>query len=84
MKLNTNAFALAAASAVAVVWVACSILVALVPDMSMNMTGYMIHADFGAMQWNMNFGGFVAGLFMWSIFAGVTAWLIATVYNKLS
>ncbi|MEX1198276.1 MAG: DUF5676 family membrane protein [Pseudohongiellaceae bacterium] len=84
MKLNANALALATASAVAVVWVVCSILVALSPGMSMNMTGYMVHTDFGAMQWNMNLGGFVAGLFMWSIFAGVTAWLIAALYNKLS
>ncbi|MEX0943545.1 MAG: DUF5676 family membrane protein [Pseudomonadales bacterium] len=84
MKLNANALALAVTSVVAVVWVVCSIIVALLPSLSMNMTGYMMHSDFSAMQWSMSLGGFVAGLVMWSIFAGAIAWLIATLYNRFS
>jgi len=84
MKLNANALALAVASSVAAVWVVCSIIVALMPGMSMHMTGYMMHSDFSGMQWSMNPAGFLVGLVIWSVFAGVIVWLIASLYNKFS
>jgi hypothetical protein len=84
MKLNANALALASAAAVALVWVVCSLIVILIPGIAMNMSGYMMHSDFGNMQWTMNLTGFVGGLVIWSVFSGVLAWFIATIYNKLS
>ena len=84
MKLNATTFALATTIAVAILWTVCSLIVVLVPGMSMNMSGYMMHADFTEMQWNMTFTGFLFGLVLWSLSAGLLAWIIALVYNKLS
>ncbi|GAB5500944.1 MAG: hypothetical protein PsegKO_32550 [Pseudohongiellaceae bacterium] len=83
MKLDAVKFGLAAAYAVIIVWVFCTILVVLLPGMSMSMGGYMMHADFSGMAWQMGMTGFIAGLILWAVTAGVFAWLLATIYNKL-
>lgn len=82
MKLQPNALALSSAVTFAVIWVLCSLLVALLPGMMMDMTGDMIHADMNQMSWSMNFGGFVVGLVIWSLLASATGWLIAIFYNR--
>ena len=83
MKLNANALALSAAITTAILWVLCSLLVWTMPGMSMHMSGYMMHTEFTDMQWQMHFTGFVAGLVIWSVCAGISAWLIAFFYNRL-
>lgn len=83
MKIDSAKFGLAAASAVALIWIFCSLLVALLPGMSMSMSGYMMHADLSGMSWQMGFAGFLFGLILWSISAGVFASLMGTIYNKL-
>lgn len=84
MKLQPGALALSSAVTFAVIWIVCSLLVTLLPGMMMGMTGDMIHADMDQMSWSMNFGGFVVGLVIWSLLAGVTGWLIAIFYNRFS
>ena len=84
MKLNANALAIAAATTTAVLWILCSLIVVLLPEMSMNMSGYMMHTDFADMQWSMNVTGFIVGLIVWSLFVGVAAWLLSVFYNKFS
>ena len=84
MKLNAIKFGLAAAYAVAIIWVFCSLLVVMLPGMSMNMGGYMMHSDFSGMSWHMGVAGFVLGLILWSLTAGIFAWLMAAIYNALS
>jgi len=84
MKLNTNSLAMAAAVTTALLWIICSLIVVLIPDMSMNISGYMMHSDFTDMQWSMNFKGFIVGLIIWSVAAGATGWLLAMFYNKFS
>ena len=44
----------------------------------------MIHANLEAIHWTLTFGGFVTGLVARSVFAAVTAWLIAAFYNRLA
>lgn len=83
MKLNAINFGLAAAYAVAIIWVFCSLLVVMLPGMSMNMGGYMMHSDFSGMGWHMGITGFVLGLVLWVLTAGIFAWLMATIYNRL-
>ena len=83
MRLEANKLALAASFATAIIWLICSLIVVLIPEMSMNVSGYMMHSDFSAMQWQMNFSGFLVGLILWSAVAGIAAWLIAAIYNKL-
>lgn len=83
MKLNAVKFGLAAAYTVTIIWVICSVLVVMFPGMSMSMGGYMMHADFSGMAWQMGIVGFVAGLILWAAIAGVFAWLLASIYNKM-
>ncbi len=82
MKLNALALALAATATTVVLWIFCSLMVVLVPDMSMTMSSHMMHSDFTDMQWSMNLTGFIVGLIVWSLIAGITAWLVAVFYNK--
>ena len=82
MKLDSLKFGLAAAYAVAIVWVICSLLVLLLPGTSMNMGGYMMHADFTGMNWHMGLTGFFLGLVLWALIAGIFASLMAAIYNK--
>ena len=84
MKLNASAMGMAFAIVTAILWIVCSLIVVLLPHMSMNMSGNMMHADFSNMQWNMNIYGFISGLIIWSVIAGISGWLAVTVYNRLA
>ena len=81
-KLDPKALALASAATSTVLWIVCSILVALLPGMMMNMTGDMVHTNMGQMSWSLNFVGFSVGLLVWAALFGVTGWLIAVFYNR--
>ena len=83
MKLDAGKFGLAAAAALALIWIICSIIVLLLPGTAMMAGGSMMHADFGATNWNLHFAGFLAGLVLWPLTAGLTAWLSASIYNRL-
>lgn len=82
MKLNANALALAVGAATAIIWIFCSLIVGLMPVMSMTINSHMMHSDFTNMQWSLDFSGLTIGLVVWSLIAGVTAWLVAMFYNK--
>lgn len=84
MKINSLNFALASAITAAMVWLGCSFLVWMMPGAMMNTTGSMVHMDMNRIGWMLSPMGFVWGLMVWSIFAGVFAWLLATVYNLLN
>jgi hypothetical protein len=84
MKIDAAKFGLACAITFAVLWVVCSLLVMVMPNGMMQMSGHMIHGDVsGFMSWNMNMHGVLMGLIGWSISAGISGWLIAVIYNKL-
>lgn len=83
MKLDAEKFALATALAFALLWIVCASAVGLLPEMMMQVTGHMVHMDASAMQWHISVGGFFLGMLAWSFFGGITAWLIAFIYNLL-
>ena len=83
MKIDATKFGLATAIVFAVFWVICSTLVATMPIGMMQMSGHMVHADFGQMSWHLGWTGLIFGLVAWPVIAGATAWLIAAVYNRL-
>lgn len=83
MKLNATKLGLAAACAVSIIWLICSLVVMMSPDMSMTMSGYMMHADFNGMAWHLGFTGFLFGGILWAVSAGVLAGLGAAIYNRL-
>jgi len=83
MKTDATKMGLAVASAFAVIWVICSVLVWVMPDLMMQMSGHMVHSDLSGMGWQMNGQGVFIGLLAWSATAGFIAWLAAAIYNKL-
>ena len=83
MKLDVIKFGLASAYAISIVWIVGSLLVLLLPSMSMSMGGYMMHADFSGTNWHMGIAGFLFWLFLWAFSAGVFASLMAAIYNRL-
>jgi hypothetical protein len=83
MKLSAIKLGYAAAFAFAILWIICSLMVWLMPAMMLNMTGNMMHTDWSQMGWHMSLGGMLLGLIGWSVVAGISGWLLATIYNKL-
>lgn len=83
MKIDALKFGLAASIIFAAAWVICSLFVISMPTAMMQMSGHMVHADFGQMSWNLGWIGFVYGLVAWSVVAGIMGSGIAAVYNRL-
>lgn len=84
MKINPLNLALASAITAAVGWIICSLLVWMMPGPMMMTTDNMMHMEMSRLGWRLSPMGFVWGLVVWSLFAGIFAWLLATVYNLLS
>lgn len=84
MKINTVNFAIASALTAAALWIICSLFVWMMPGGMMNLTTSMIHAELGRSGWTISAAGVVWGLIAWSLFAGIFAWLLATIYNMLT
>lgn len=84
MKINPLNFALASAITAAVVWIICSILIWMMPGAMMNMTTNLFHMEMGKTGFVLSPIGVVWGLIGWSLFAGIFAWILASVYNLLT
>lgn len=84
MNVNATTISMATAMGFAIVWLICSLLVWLFPAAMMAMSGHMVHTDLVEVSWHLSFGGFLIGLLAWSLSAGFTAWLVASIYNKIS
>lgn len=83
MNINANKFAISTALTFSIFWVVCSLVVMQMPGLSMQASGYMVHSNMANLEWEMSFSGIFYGLLLWSVISGVTAWLLATIYNKL-
>ncbi len=83
MKIDSPKLAVATAIVFAVAWVICSLFVMSMPAAMMQVSGHMVHADFGPVGWQLSLAGFVYGLVAWSLGAGLLAGAIAIVYNRL-
>lgn len=83
MTLNANKLFLATAVVFAILWIICSALVAVIPDMMLTATGYMVHVEFETFRWSLTGVGFAGGLVLWALVPGITVWLVAAAYNRL-
>jgi hypothetical protein len=83
MVLDAKRLALACAMATAILWFICSASVVMMPALSLEVTGHLVHADLSGTSWSLTWGGFLIGLVTWTLTAAVSAWLIAWVYNRL-
>jgi hypothetical protein len=66
-----------------VLFTICALAVALVPDRTTALGGYLIHMDLSGMTRSMTFGRFVGGLVIWTLGTGVTFAGVAAIYNRL-
>ena len=83
MKLHACNFAISASLTSAIVWVICSLLVLYLPQVTMMLSGDMMHMDTQEMMWSLTLSGFIKGLILWSVTVGVSAWIFAVIYNRL-
>lgn len=83
MDIAPVKFGLAVALATAILWIICSALVFIWPDMMMFMSGHMVHMDIASLGWHLTLGGVLLGLLGWSLSAGIFGWLLACIYNSL-
>lgn len=84
MKLNIRAFAIAMTIAAAILYVACSLFVGVLPDAAMSLAGYILHMDLSGVMRRFSVGGFIVGLLAVSIGWGILSLIFASVYNSLT
>jgi hypothetical protein len=84
MKINPLYFGLSSAITSAILWILCSLIVFLMPNPMMNMSGHMVHANLNNMNWTFTFTGVLTGLIAWSLFAGIFGWILAFTYDLLA
>lgn len=83
MKINSSKMGFSCAIAFSVAWVLCSLMVVMMPNIMLFITGGMVHVDLSSLEWEMKLSTVVIGLIGWSLSAGCLGWLISTLYNKI-
>ncbi len=85
MKLNAVKLANAVAVTILILYVACTIFVAVAPEFSMNILAGAMHLPDAATTLGtveVTVGGFLLGLIPLIIYGYVAAYLVATLYNR--
>lgn len=84
-QINKNGFALAAGGVMGGFYVFCAAFVALWPEFSLQLFGWLVHlvnVEKFASDMAITFGGFIAGLSQAVVYTYVGAWLVAWLHNK--
>lgn len=84
-QINKNGFALAASGVMGGLYVLRAAFIALWPEFSLQLFGWLIHlvdVEKFAGDVAITFGGFLAGLAQSVIYAYIGAWLVAWLHNK--
>ena len=85
--LNKSKFSLAAMLTVAILYVACAVLVAVLPDLSLKLLGWVAHivnVEKFAGQVNVTASGLIAGLLEVMIYSYVASWIFVGLYNRFN
>ena len=83
MRLDPKAFGLAAGVAAVVLFVVCAIAVALAPDATAALGGFLFHADLSAFTRSLTWGNFIGGLLGWGAGTAIVFAFVAALYNRL-
>ena len=84
MKLQSVRFGLACGLAFAALWIVCTLLVWLSPSSTATVSSHMLHLEGSSFRFSLTLIGIVTGLVSWSLVAGVSGLMIATIYNRIS
>jgi hypothetical protein len=83
MRLDARAFGMAAGIVAAVLFTICGLAVALVPDQTTALAGYMMHMNGSVMARTLTLGSFVGGLIIWTLGTAIVFGATAAIYNRL-
>ncbi|OGY24827.1 MAG: hypothetical protein A2126_00825 [Candidatus Woykebacteria bacterium GWB1_45_5] len=87
MKFDTKKFPLAAAVTMAIIYIICTVFVAIFPEVATKIFGWMIHmtlGDEGVRGQNISLGGFFVSLVQLVFYTYLSAWIFSTLYNKFT
>jgi hypothetical protein len=84
MRIDPRAFGIAAAVTSALLFVLCGSAVAIAPETTTSVAGFLLHADLRGMARTLSPVTFVGGLVAWSLGTGLTFALTAWLYNRLT
>jgi hypothetical protein len=83
MRLDTRAFAIAAGTTAAILFVLCAVAVAIAPGLTTAFFGYIVHLDMSGMRRELTLGSFIVGLIAWSLGTALVFAIAAMIYNRL-
>ncbi len=87
MKLDSKKFAFAAGLTMAIIYIICTVFVALFPEAATKILGWMIHMtlkDEVARGQALTFIGFLVSLIQLVFYAYISAWIFSSLYNKFT
>lgn len=84
MKLNIKAVAIAEAFVAGVLFVLCRLAFALAPEATLAALKYLTHIDWSSVVMPVNWGGFLSGLVLFTVFTAVVGAAWAWIYNLLA
>lgn len=84
MRLDTRAFAYAAATVAAALFVLCALGVALAPAATTAMASALIHIDLSGMARTITWATFFSGLVCWTLGVGMTFAAVGALYNRFT
>ena len=83
MRLDAKAFGLAAGIVAVVLFIGCAIAVALAPQATTALAGFLIHADLSSFTRTLTWGTFIGGLLGWGVGTALVFAMVAVLYNRL-
>jgi 2TM family of unknown function (DUF5676) len=83
MRFDARAFGTAAGIVAAVLFTICALAVAVAPDQSTALAGYLIHMNLSGMTRTVTLGSFVGGLIIWTLGTAIVFGSAAAIYNRL-
>lgn len=84
MKLNIKAVAIAEAVVAGVLFVLCRLAFALAPEATLAALKYLTHLDWSSVAMPVDWGGFLSGLAVFTVFTAVIGAAWAWIYNLVA
>lgn len=83
MKIDIRAFCLSVGAAVAAAFSVCAMFVAIAPEATAALIGYLLHINLSGLSRSISWGSYFAGVLGVGFWAGLWAGVAAAFYNAL-
>ncbi len=84
MKLKIWPFSISVGIVAAVAFVICAFFVALAPETTASLFSYLFHIELTGLTRSISWGGFFAGLLASALGMGLSAAVVAWLYNRIA